>query len=170
MLCMKTEETPAPDLSPAAVRRRFTAAAWGSAIAWPLLATAAIPALNWWMDIGWQEMLSADYAVAGLLPVAPVILYFAVDALRTVRKEQQKVAENARGLVSAAHRGDPSELRASAHHFGDSLLQARSAFNTRVLPRQATLRFARRVLSEAEAAELSPASLQTARKLAQMTA
>ncbi|MET9779107.1 hypothetical protein ABZ023_33490 [Streptomyces sp. NPDC006367] len=113
--------------------------------------------------------MTADFAAAGLLPLMLVTLCFAGDAVRTVRKEQQAVAEKARDLMAAAHRGDPSALRDSAHHFGTSLLQARSAFNTRVLPRQATLSFAPRVLEEAEATELNPASLQAVRELARMT-
>lgn len=51
MLCVKNE-APAPTLTLAAVRRRFTAAAWGSVIAWPVLTTAVTPVLLWWLDIG----------------------------------------------------------------------------------------------------------------------
>ncbi|MFI6529460.1 hypothetical protein [Streptomyces uncialis] len=167
---MKDEEAPAPALTPAAVRRRFAAAAWGSAIAWPVLTAAVSPLLMWWMDISWDEMLTADFAASALLPLVPVTLYFAVDAARTVRREQQEVAENALVLVAAARSGDPSDLRNCARHFGNSLLQARSAFNTRVLPRQATLRFARGVLGEAEAAQLSTASLEAVGELARMKA
>jgi hypothetical protein len=166
---MKDEEAAAQALTPAAMRRRFAAAAWGSAIVWPVLTAAITPVLLWWLDIGWDGVLAADFAAAGLLPLVPVTLCFAGDAVRTVRKEQQEVAENARSLVAAAHHGDPSELRASARHFGASLLRARSVFNTRVLPRQTTLSFARRVLGEAEAAELSPASLQAVQQMARMT-
>ncbi|MCX4826586.1 hypothetical protein OG883_43900 [Streptomyces sp. NBC_01142] len=167
---MKDEEAPAPALTPAAIRRRFTAAAWGSAIAWPLLTAAAAPLVMWWVGIGLDEMTSADFAAAGLLPLVMVVGYAAADAVRTVRKEQQEVAKSALGLVAAARSGDPSDLGHTARHFGNSLLQARTAFNTRVLPRQATLSFARRVLGEAEAAQLSPASLQAVRELARMEA
>ncbi|MET9779108.1 hypothetical protein ABZ023_33495 [Streptomyces sp. NPDC006367] len=45
-LCMKDEEAPAPTLTPAAVRRRFTAAMWGGAdIAWPVLTATLAPVL-----------------------------------------------------------------------------------------------------------------------------
>lgn len=124
----------------------------------------------WWLDMGWDEVMTADFAAYGLFPLVPVILYFCVDAVRTVCKEQREVSERALDLVAAAHSGDPSDLRAHARDFGNSLLQARSAFNTRVLPRQATLRFARGVLGEAEAARLSAASLEAVRELARMKA
>ncbi|WP_053726561.1 hypothetical protein [Streptomyces sp. WM6378] len=167
---MKDEEAPAPELTATAVRRRFTAAAWGSAIAWPLLMAAVAPLLMWWMDIGWDEALTADFAAAGLLPLVPVTLYFCFDAVRTVRKEQQEVTQSAVELVAAVRSGDPSDLPHAARHFGNCLLQARSAFNTRVLPRQATLRFARHFVREAEATELSPASLRVVRELARIDA
>ncbi|MFG2211978.1 hypothetical protein [Streptomyces sp. NPDC048638] len=160
----------APGLTSLAVRRRFTAAAWGSAVAWPVLVAAVTPVVMWWMDISWAELMTADFAASALVPLVPVTLYVAVDAARTVRKEQQEVAESALTVVAAARSGDPSELRRTARHFGNRLLQARGAFNTRVLPRQATLRFARRVLGEAEAAELSPASLAAVRELSRMQA
>ncbi|WP_331746352.1 hypothetical protein OG923_33145 (plasmid) [Streptomyces halstedii] len=162
------EESPAADLTPAAVRRRFTAAAWGSAAAWPVLSAAVALVLLWWLDIDRDKVMTADFAAAGLLPLVLMALYLADDAVRTVRKEQKEVAENACGLAFAAHGGDPSELRTSARHFGNSLLQARSAFNTRVLPRQTTLGFARRVLGEAEGGGLSPASLRAVEELAGM--
>src|ERR1044071_208284 len=106
VLCMKDEEAPAPTLTPAAVRRRFTAAAWGSAIAWPVLTAAVTPVLLWWLDIGWGELATADFAAAALLPLAPALLSLAGDAARTVRKEQQDVAESARELVGAVHAAD----------------------------------------------------------------
>lgn len=171
MLCMKDEEVPAPALTPAAVRRRFTAAAWGSAIAWPILTAAVTPVLLWWLDIGWDEMVTADFAAAGLLPLAPVILYCAVDAFRTVRKEQQQVAESARDLLSAVRAsGGRRDLSFAARHFGHTMLGASTAFNTRVLPRRTTLPFARQVVREADGDGLSPSSLDIVKDLARMTA
>ncbi|MFJ4700522.1 hypothetical protein ACIP5N_21915 [Streptomyces sp. NPDC088768] len=105
------EESPAADLTPAAVRRRFTAAAWGSAAAWPALTTAVAFVLLWWLDIARDEMMTADFAGAGLYSLVLMLLYLADDAVRTVRKEQKEVAEDARGLVFAAQGGDPSVLR-----------------------------------------------------------
>lgn len=171
MLCMKDEEAPAPTLTPAAVRRRFTAAAWGSAIAWPVLTAAVTPVLLWWLDIGWDELATADFAAAGLLPLAPVLLYFAVDAARTVRKEQQDVAESARELVGAVHAADGRrDLSFAARHFGNTLLGASTAFNTRVLPRRTTRAFARQVVREADGDGLSTSSLNVVTDLARMAA
>ncbi|MEW1760370.1 hypothetical protein AB0393_28150 [Streptomyces cyaneofuscatus] len=167
---MKDEESAAPEMTAAAVRRWFTAAAWGSAIAWPLLMTALAPLVMWWLDIGWDEALTADFAAAGLLPLVLVTSYFCCDAVRTVRKEQEEVTQSAVELVAAVRSGDPSDLPHAARHFGNTLLRARSAFNTRVLPRRATLRFARRVVREAEAAQLSAASLRAVRELARVDA
>ncbi|TLQ39238.1 hypothetical protein [Streptomyces marianii] len=168
---MKDEEAPAPALTPAAVRRRFTAAAWGSAVAWPILTAAVTPLLLWWLDMGWDEVMSAGFAAAGLLPLAPVLVYVAVDAARTVRKEQREVAESARELVSAVRAaGDRRDLSLAAHHLGTTMLGASTAFNTRVLPRRTTRAFARRVMQEADGDGLSPSSLDIVKDLARMTA
>ncbi|MFE1190117.1 hypothetical protein [[Kitasatospora] papulosa] len=168
---MKDEEAPAPALAPAAVRRRFTAAAWGSAIAWPILTAAVTPVLLWWLDIGWDELATTDFAAAGLLPLAPVILYFAIDAARTVRREQQEVAESARELVDAVRTaGDRRDLSLAARHFGNTMLGASTAFNTRVLPRRIARAFARQVVREADGDGLSQSSLDVVTDLAHMAA
>ncbi|GGU39270.1 hypothetical protein GCM10010289_70240 [Streptomyces violascens] len=168
MLLMDEREAPA--LTSVAVRRRFTAAAWGSAIAWPLFTAAGAPVLLWWLDISWDEALTADFATSSLLPLVPVILYFCVAAVRTVRKEQRELAECAVDLVSAAHAGDPLKLRVAARSFGTTLVMASTAFNTRVLPRRTARSFALRVFGEAEAEGLSPASLHVVQGLARMVA
>jgi hypothetical protein len=169
MICMKDEESPAPALTSAAIRRRFTAAAWGSAVAWPLLtAAAAAPLVMWWVGIGWDEMMSADFAAAGLLPVVMMVVYLAVEAVRTVRSEQRDLAKSALDLASAARAGDPSDLSFAARRFGTTLLMASTAFNTRVLPRRTAVTFVRQVRGEAEADGLSPASLQVVQGLARM--
>lgn len=115
--------------------------------------------------------MTADFAAAGLLPLAPVILYFALDAARTVRKEQQEVAESARELVDAVRAsGDRRDLSLAARHFGNTLLGASTAFNTRVLPRGITRAFARQVVREADGDGLSPSSLDVVSDLARMAA
>lgn len=170
MLGMKDVGASAPALTPAAaVRRRFTAAAWGWAIAWPILTAAVAPALLWWLDIGWDELMTADVAAAGLLPLLPVILYFAVDAARTVRREQQEVAESGRELVGTLRAAGVRRDLSFAHRFGNTLLGASTAFNTRV-PRRTARALARQVVRKADGGALSRSSLDVVNDLARMAA
>ncbi|MFI2906917.1 hypothetical protein ACG2OD_01405 [Streptomyces sp. PDY-4] len=44
------------------VRRRLTAAVWWSALAWPVLALALTPLILWWLDMGIDDLTTAEGA------------------------------------------------------------------------------------------------------------
>ncbi|MEO3976759.1 hypothetical protein [Streptomyces sp. CAU 1734] len=163
-------DPPFPALSVVAVRRRFTAAAWASAVVWPLHVAVAAPLVSWISGVGLNELTADASGIVGLMPVVLIVAYLSVDAVRTVRAGQREVAAEAAALARAAVDGDRTEAMSSAYRFGLTLLMASTVFNTRVLPRRPARCFAEQVLSESKSRGLSPASLRTVQDLAAMGA
>lgn len=155
-------------LTSGVVRRRLTAAVWWSALAWPVLALALTPLLLYWLDMGIDDLTTAEGA-AGVMPAVVAVAYFAWQAAGSVRAEQRTIADKARELDAAASMpGNEAALSRAAHDFGTALLSAYSPFSTHLLPRQAAATAARQVLREAEAEDLKPATVQFVQELARM--
>ncbi|MEU6885609.1 hypothetical protein ABZ918_10425 [Streptomyces viridosporus] len=127
------------------------------------------PFLLWWLEIGIDELTTAQGA-AGVMPAAVAVAYFAWQAAQCVRAEQRTIADKACELAFAAALSDNrAQLSGAANDFGTALLSAYSPFNTRLLPRQAAVTVVRQISREAEAEGLKPATVQFVQELARMT-
>ncbi|MGI5484918.1 hypothetical protein [Streptomyces lavendofoliae] len=118
--------------------------------------------------MGIDELATAGGA-AGVMP-AVVAVALAWQATQSVRAEQRTIADKARELdVAAALPDNHAQLSRAAHDLGTALLSAYSPFSTHLLPRRAAATVARQVSREAEAGDLTPATMQFVQGLARMT-
>ncbi|MEU5425803.1 hypothetical protein AB0H73_09365 [Streptomyces olivoreticuli] len=141
-----TEPAPAW-LDPGRLRRRFALAAWGLAV--PIAGCAVATAIT--------AAVTDDDAALLFYGNAAVMAWAAVTCVARVRTVRARVTSSADSLLKTAT-GHDGDIRRAADDFELCMVGARSAAGLRILPKKDADTFARDVVREAEAGQLSPTS------------